>query len=157
MSRSLSSLAVVFLLAACHDDCDDIIYPPPAPSAVEIEVEVYDPISGGVWQDVGVRIVQADQEWSGGTYVSPYIDAFAFTDPTGLVYFSPFAIASYEVGFVTDSSGRAVLGPEFDQDQASVLIEVWAPGFDAVYAEVPLGWRNPYRFVSVPFVAPTTL
>lgn len=156
MNRWLSAflLPAVLAVGACSDCCDDGAYGPYGLSAVEIEVEVYDPVSGGVWENVGVRIVQADQEWSNCTCVSPYVDTYAFTDRTGLAYFSPFAIASYDVGFAVDGSGRAVLGPDYTDDEALVLVEAWAPGFDPVYAEVPLSWDRPYRFVSIPFEAP---
>lgn len=150
-----SVVPLLFALSACSDCCDpDPYYPSYDPRPAEIEVEVYDPVTGGVWENVGVRIVQADQEWSGRTVVSPYPDDYALTDPTGLVYFSPFSIAAYEVGFLLDAAGRAVIGPDIDEDEAYVLLEVWAPGFDAVYAEVRLTWGEPYRFVSVPFEAP---
>lgn len=145
---------LLFALSGCSDCCNDRLVPRPAPRPVEIEVEVYDPLSGGVWENVGVRIVQADQEWSSSTVVSPFPDDFALTDAAGLVYFSPFAIASYEVGFLLDEAGRAVLGPDVDEDEAYVLLEVWAPGFDPVFAEARLSWSEPYRFVSVPFEAP---
>jgi hypothetical protein len=156
MFRSLTKVLFALLavgLPACSDCCDDPVrYAEPRP--VEIEVEVYDPVTGGVWEGVGVRLVQADQEWSGCTCVSPYPDDFALTDRSGLRYFSPFAIAAYEVGFPVDAAGRAVLGPDIFEDEALVLCEVWAPGFDPVFVEVPLSWERPYRFVSVPFEAP---
>ena len=43
---------------------------------VSIEVEVYDPITNFVWEGVSVRIVEADNEWSGCICPSPYLDWF---------------------------------------------------------------------------------
>jgi hypothetical protein len=148
--RALFAVLPLLLLSACSDCCTEVVREP-APRAVELEIEVYDPFTGGVWEGVGVRIAQADQEWSGCVCVSPYANDFALTDRTGLVYLSPFGLAAAEVGFVEDAAGQAVLYPGAFEDEADVLLEVWAPGFDPVFVEVSLSWGQPYRFVSVPF------
>ncbi len=148
--RALLAALLLLPLSACSDCCTETVYEPP-PRAVELEIEVYDPFTGGVWEGVGVRVVQADQEWSGCVCVSPYADEFALTDRTGLAYFSPFALAAAQVGFVEDAAGQAILYPGAFENEADVLLEVWAPGFDPVFVEVPLSYGQPYRFVSVPF------
>jgi hypothetical protein len=148
--RALIAVLLLLPLSACSDCCTETVYEPP-PRAVELEIEVYDPFTGGVWEGVGVRVVQADQEWSGCVCVSPYADEFALTDRTGLAYFSPFALAAAQVGFVEDAAGQAILYPGAFENEADVLLEVWAPGFDPVFVEVPLSYGQPYRFVSVPF------
>ncbi|MDA0375287.1 MAG: hypothetical protein O2865_16000 [Planctomycetota bacterium] len=148
--RALVAVLLLLSLSACSDCCTTVVREP-APRAVELEIEVYDPFTGGVWEGVGVRVVQANQEWSGCVCVSPYANDFALTDRTGLTYFSPFALAAAEVGFVEDGAGQAVLYPDVFEDEADLLLEVWAPGFDPVFVEVPLSYGQPYRFVSVPF------
>ncbi|MGA1608012.1 MAG: hypothetical protein ACO4CT_13595, partial [Planctomycetota bacterium] len=106
---------------------------------MELEIEVYDPFTGGVWEGVGVRVVQADQEWSGCVCVSPYANDFALTDRTGLAYFSPFALAAAEVGFVEDAAGRAVLySGAFENDQ------ITEPGLEILRDEIAL-FRNAVR------------
>ncbi|MDA0932469.1 MAG: hypothetical protein O3C51_03335 [Planctomycetota bacterium] len=148
--RALVAVLLLLSLSACSDCCTTVVREP-APRAVELEIEVYDPFTGGFWEGVGVRVVQANQEWSGCVCVSPYANDFALTDRTGLTYFSPFALAAAEVGFVEDGAGQAVLYPDVFEDEADLLLEVWAPGFDPVFVEVPLSYGQPYRFVSVPF------
>ena len=148
--RALVAVLLLLSLSACSDCCTTVVREP-APRAVELEIEVYDPFTGGVWEGVGVRVVQANQEWSGCVCVSPYANDFALTDRTGLIYFSPFALAAAEVGFVEDGAGQAVLYPDVFEDEADLVLEVWAPGFDPVFVEVPLSYGQPYRFVSVPF------
>ncbi len=150
--RRLASASLVLLLlslAACVRETHLVATWPPEP--VAIRVEVYDPVTAGVWEGVGVRIVQADQEWSGCTCVSPYTDSFELTDRAGLVDFNCWDIASYEVGFPLDAAGRAVLGHHPAGDQATVTLEIWAPGYRSVFVDVDLSWHDPYVSVSVPF------
>ena len=120
------------------------------PRLVSILVEVYDPVSNMVWENVSVRIVEADQEWSQCTCTNPYEDWF-LTDATGRVYFDEFELARARVGFLEDSAGRAVLMPEYYQDQATVVLEIDALGFSPVFVEVALRWDTPDVFVEVPF------
>lgn len=144
---------VLFSLLAAGCTGDTVVVARPAPSAVpvEIEVEVYDPASGGVWQDVGVRVVESWQEWSGLRLGTTRPDLFVLTDRNGLVYLSPQLLADYDVGFGEDALGRAIVGPQYDRDEAVVLIEVFAPGFASRLVEVQVDWDQPYTFVSVPF------
>lgn len=150
--RLISSLFACLLLAACHhhdDDCDRG-GGPADPRLVSILVEVYDPVTNFVWENVTVRILEADQEWCGCTYVSP-LDASYLTDVSGRVLLDEDRLAAANIGFLEDGFGRAVLGARSFEDQATVLLEIDAPGFVPVYVEVPLRWDQPDVFVEVPF------
>jgi hypothetical protein len=144
------SLFALLVLVAC--DCDDPPPPPPpAPRPVSILVEVFDPVTNFVWENVAVRIVEADQEWSNCTCVSPRADYY-LTDVNGQVLLDEVLLAHAEVGFRLDGTGRAALiWPGAHEDDATVVIEVSAEGFTAVVVEVPLSWSTPDMFVEVPF------
>ncbi len=150
--RNLSLvLLAVFPVACCCDDPYDDHPPQALPVPAEIEVEVYDPVSNGVWEGVGVRVVEAYQEWSGCICGTTRPNLFLTTDRNGLVYLSPTVLAEFDVGFALDTGGRAILSPRFDADQAVVTLEVFADGFQSVLVDVPLSWDQPYAFVAVPF------
>ena len=117
---------------------------------VSILVEVYDPVSNLAWENVSVRIVEADQEWSGCTCVSPFEDWF-LTDASGRVLFDEYMLADAEVGFLEDGNGAAVLSSAYGEDEAVVVLEVDAVGFAPVIVEVPLRWEEPDVFVEIPF------
>jgi len=120
------------------------------PRLTSILVEVYDPNTNLAWENVSVRVVESDQEWSGCTCVSPYLDWF-LTDSTGRVLIDEYILADAEVGFLEDNTGAAILSPAFDEDEALVVLEIDAVGFAPVYVEVPLTWDQPDVFVEVPF------
>jgi hypothetical protein len=148
--KALLTLVLAWTLAACHDDdsCDCV--PEEPPRLVSILVEVYDPVTNFVWENVAVRVVEADQEWSQCTCVSPFVDGY-LTDSTGRVLFDEYLLADADVGFLEDDLGRAILGSRRDADQATVVLEVYADGFVPVIVEVPLSWDQPDVFVEVPF------
>jgi hypothetical protein len=145
----LSLCLAVF--AACTDG---YVVAAPAPARtvrpVSIQVEVYDPATNWVWENVLVRVVEAEQEWSQCVCTSPYEDWIP-TDPNGLVFFSEHYLAGVGVGFLEDGVGRAVLGSRHFEDEATVWLEVWAPGFDSVFVAVDLCWCEPDAFVAAPF------
>ncbi len=118
---------------------------------VSVEVEVYDPATNLVWEGVEVRIAEAELEWSGLILANPDPNDFYLSDAFGTVLFTEHEIAFADVGFVEDGFGRAVLEPEFDRDEAIVTIELAAPGFPVVYADVLLTWDESDVFVSIPF------
>lgn len=144
-------LPALLLLAACGGADDE---PPPVqlldPVPASILVEVYDPVTNFVWQNVGVRIVEADQEWANWIYQNPFEDWY-FTDAAGQVLLTEYDLAFADVGFRQDANGRALIFPRAFEDQATVLLEVWADGFDPVFVEVDLCWCQPDVFVAVPF------
>ncbi|HEX5050609.1 MAG TPA: hypothetical protein VFZ65_02445 [Planctomycetota bacterium] len=155
--RNLSALSFVpvLMLVGCdhHDHHHHSDSTPPVaepPRLVSILVEVYDPVTNYVWENVSVRIVEADQEWSGCTCTSPTEDWF-LTDSFGRVLFDEFLLADAEVGFLEDTDGRAILGSGTGEDEATVVLEVDALGFTPVIVEVPLRWTEPDVFVEVPF------
>jgi hypothetical protein len=117
---------------------------------VSIQVEVYQPSTNYVWENVGVRIVESSQEWSGCTCQSPHDDWY-FTDSSGQVLIDETALAAAEVGFQEDAYGRAILGFHTNEDEATVTLEVDALGFTPVRVQVPLSWDRPDVFVQVPF------
>jgi hypothetical protein len=145
-----TQLAFVFLaLAACHDHSIHAVPHVQHPRPVSIEVEVYDPITNGVWEDVSVRIVESWQEWSGCVCVSPYEDWY-LTDFNGRVFLDEVDLAWADVGFLEDGYG-AVLHPRFDEDEAVVTLELDAVGFAPVFVDVTLRWDQPDVFIEVPF------
>ncbi len=152
MKPSTAVLSLLAATAACgHSHHDDHAHTRPAESRpVSILVEVYDPVTNLVWENVSVRVVEADQEWSGFTHVSPFEDWY-LTDANGQVFLDEFLLAAAEVGFVESVDGHAVLLPEFDGDEALVVLEIDALGFTPVVVEVPLRWDTPDVFVEVPF------
>lgn len=149
--RSLLPFALL-LLPACGGADDDL--PPPVqtldPVPVSILVEVYDPVTNFVWENVGVRVVEADQEWADWIYTNPFVDWY-LTDTTGQVLLTEYDLAMADVGFRQDANGRALIFPRGFEDQATVLLEVWAEGFASVFVEVDLCWCQPDVFVAVPF------
>jgi hypothetical protein len=148
---SILPLALFLLSSACSSDCDDYYAPPPPPPRpVSILVEVYDPVTNMVWEDVSVRVVEADQEWLRRTVVSPYVDWY-LTDASGRVLLDEYILAYSEVGFAEDGVGRAMIGSLYDEDEATVVLEVFAVGYMPVIVEVPLRWDLPDVFVEVPF------
>ncbi|MCA8963685.1 MAG: hypothetical protein H6838_13745 [Planctomycetes bacterium] len=151
MSPSRLFLIAPLLLAACgHTHNEGHVHTPPPPRLVSILVEVYDPVTNFVWENVSVRIVEADQEWSQCTCTNPYEDWF-LTDSSGRVYFDEYELARAQVGFLEDGAGRAILAPASYEDQATVVLEIDALGFSPVIVEVPLSWDTPDVFVEVPF------
>jgi hypothetical protein len=149
--RPISSVLLLSLLvAACGGGGHSHGGQSESPRLVSILVEVYDPGTNLVWENVSVRIVEADQEWSGCTCVSPYLDWY-LTGPDGRVWLDEYLLADADVGFLEDRDGRAVLDPSFDQDEALVVLEIDAIGFAPVFVEVLINWDEPDVFVEVPF------
>jgi len=143
-------LPSLLLLAGCGGRRERVVVRPAEPRLVSILVEVYDPVTNFVWENVSVRIVEADQEWSACTCSSPYADWF-LTDATGRVLLDEYLLADAEVGFLEDSLGRAILGPNAGEDEATVVLEIDALGFVPRIVEVPLRWDQPDVFVEVEF------
>lgn len=143
-------LSAAFLLAACGGSGRRGTIVVEQPRLTSILVEVFDPNTNLAWENVSVRVVEADQEWSGCTCVSPYLDWF-LTDGNGRVLIDEYVLADAEVGFLEDSTGAAILSPAFDEDEALVVLEIDAVGFAPVFVEVPLSWDQPDVFVEVPF------
>lgn len=154
MRRILSSSVLVSLLAltSCHGHRHGrSIVVTSDPRLASVEVEVYDPASGYVWEDVSVRIVEASHEWSGVTITNPDPQAWFLTDEYGVVYFDPTQLALARIGFVEDTAGRALIEPEYDRDEATVVVELSAPGFPIVLADVYIDWTYPDAFVSLAY------
>lgn len=147
----LLPLALLLLgLSSCHRGHR---HAPPAasPRHVSIEVEVYDPVTNYVWVDVGVRIVESWQEWSDCECESPFRDNWFYTDDYGVAYFDSVDLADAQVGFAEDTYNRAVLSPDYHEDEASVLIEIYAPGLGSVFEWVDLSWDEPRVYIPVPY------
>jgi hypothetical protein len=121
------------------------------PRLVSVLVEVYDPVSNLAWENISVRIVEVDHEWSGCTSVNPFSGDWFLTDDSGRVLLDEYLLADSGVGFLEDGTGAAVLDPEFDRDEATVVLEIDAVGFAPVIVEVPISWADPDVFVEVPF------
>lgn len=151
MIRFPLAVVVSSVLVACgHRAHSHAVARPAEPRPVSILVEVYDPTTNLVWENVSVRVVEADNEWSGCTCISPWDDWY-LTDDRGQVFLDEHVLAAADVGFREDGAGRAVLWPYRDEDEATVLLVVDAEGFAPVYVEVPLRWDEPDVFVAIPF------
>ena len=122
----------------------------PDPRPVSILVEVYDPITNLVWENVSVRVVESYQEHADVWIPSPYQDWY-LTDASGRVLLDEYILAYAEVGFVEDATGRALLRANGFQDDATVTLESDALGFTPVLVDVPVRWDQPDVFVEVPF------
>ncbi len=148
------ALASLLSLASCGGGGGSTSEPAPStipdPVPVSILVEVYDPATNWVWENVAVRIVEADHEWSNCSCVNQWTDWY-WTDSNGQVVLTEYDLAYADVGFREDGFGRAMLWPRWFEDEATVLLEVWADGFVPVYVEVDLCWCQPDVMVSVPF------
>ena len=151
MNRLLKITLLPVLLAAASCGGSHHHHPPVLTERLAaIEVEVYDPLTGYVWEDVGVRVVQADQEWSGCVCVNPVVDDWYYTDAFGTVLFGAVDLAVADVGF-QETAGEAVISPDPLEDEVTVLLEISAPGMGSVFQAVDLNWDAPTNFVSVPF------
>jgi hypothetical protein len=98
-----------------------------------------------------VRIIEVDHEWSGLIWPNPTKNDYYYTDKFGVVYFSPELLAVSDLGFLEDGTGRAVLSPDYLEDEATVLVEISAPGLGRVYERIELSWDEPRVYVQVPF------
>ena len=145
-------LVAACLSTACHHGGgggDPVRYEHTLP--VTIEVEVYDPLTNYVWENVGVRLVQADQEWSGCTCTNPDRNDWYYTDEFGVAFFSPENVADADIGFQLDALDEAVISRHRDEDEAVVLLEVWAKDHKPVLRQVRLTYDKNDAFVSIPF------
>ncbi|MFO1077000.1 MAG: hypothetical protein U1E73_04655 [Planctomycetota bacterium] len=143
-------LALPLLLIGCTEHHPHAAPHALSPRPVSILVEVYDPATNYVWENVSVRVVEVRNEWSGCTCENPLVEWF-LTDSAGQVFFDEYLLAASNVGFLEDGGGRAVLHPDFDEDEATVVLEIDAVGFTPVIVEVPLQWDVPDVVVEVPF------
>ena len=150
MRFQLPILLLASLLASCTGGRRPSAVIVQQPRLVSVLVEVYDPITNLAWEGVSVRVVEADQEWSGCTCASPYVDWF-LTDATGRVLLDEYLLADVEVGFLEDSTGAAILESSYLEDEATIVLEIDAVGFAPVFVEVMVSWREPDVFVEVPF------
>ncbi len=157
MKRFYALIPLLLLsLVACHSNTKEtVVVQTPAVIKVErrvgLDIEVYDPATGLVWEDVGVRIVEASHEWSGCICETPLVDDFYYTDNQGLVLFDSVDMAHADVGFQLDANGHAVMAPHEAEDEAVVLVEVWAPGFSPVFYEIDISWDDPVPVLSLEF------
>jgi hypothetical protein len=147
----LPALIAASFLGGCQSGSSDDYGPAYYDEPVSIEIEVYDPKTGYVWEDVSIRIVEVDHEWSGCICPNPTANDFYYTDKFGVVFFSPELLAISDLGFLTDDRNRAVLSPDLLEDEASVLVEISAPGLGRIYERIELDWDHPRVSVQVPF------
>lgn len=145
-----SALVASALASGCHHSShsDDVVL---HDNPVSIEIEVYDPVTNFVWENVSVRIIEVEHEWSNSTRPNPTQNDYYFTDRNGIVYFSPEHLGDSGLGFLIDDLHRAVLSPDIFEDEAAVLVEISAPGLGSVFEWVELTWDESRVFISVPF------
>ncbi len=137
---------VLFAMVGCTDRKTTVFVHASQP--VALEVEVYDPVTNFVWENVAVRIVEAEVTGAGGTFTNIRPDDWYFSDQSGLVFFDSYIFADAQVGFLIDGFGQAVLDVG---ETARVVVELDALGFTSVVVEVFLTWDQPQVFVAVPF------
>ena len=150
VSKLLVAMTVAALASGCHSRRHHHHHLA-VDEPVSIEIEVYDPKTNRVWENVDVRIIEVEHEWSGCLCKNPKQNDFYKTDRDGIVYFSPELLAISDLGFLEDDRGRAVLSPDYLEDEATVYVEISAPGLGAVYERIELDWDQPRVFVSIPF------
>ncbi|HLQ38184.1 MAG TPA: hypothetical protein VK348_10300 [Planctomycetota bacterium] len=148
--RCVVFASVLLGLPACGGAGDHALADTRTPRPVSILIEVYDPVTNLPWQDLSVRIVEADNEWSGCTCSNP-VEQWFLTDSSGQVLFDEFMLAEADVGFREDAAGFAVLHPRAREDQAVVVLEIDGVGFAPLFVDVQLSWDVPDVFVQVPF------
>lgn len=146
-ASALALLAV--LTSACHSRFGRIHTRTERPAT--IEVEVYDRFNGQPLEGALVRVVRSYQEWSGLTLASPFNDEFFATDFTGYVGFGAYDLADYQVGFLLDGIGQAVIAPGVFEDEVIVTLEIRLPFEPAIRVDVPLDWDDPAVFVEIPY------
>jgi hypothetical protein len=139
---------LLLTLGACHHREDTTVVLAAEDRPVAIELEIYDPTTNFVWENVAVRVVEAEVDGAGMGYANIIPDQWFFSDQNGLVFLDSFVFADAQIGFLLNGAGQAVL--EFAEG-ARVVLEVDALGFTAVFVEVVLSWDQPQVFVSVPF------
>ncbi len=139
---------LLLTLVACHKREHTTVVVAAEERPVAIEVEIYDPTTNFVWENVAVRIVEAEVDGAGIGYANIIPDHWFFSDQNGLVYLDSFVFADAQIGFLINGAGQAVL--EFAEG-ARVVLQVDALGFTSVFVEVLLSWDQPQVFVSVPF------
>ncbi len=100
---------VLFATVGCTDRKTTVIVQPAVLQPVTLEVEVYDPVSNFVWENVFVRIVEAEVSGAGGTFTNIFPDDWYPSDLNGLVFFDSSIFANAQVGFLIDNLGQAVL------------------------------------------------
>ncbi|MEZ5964432.1 MAG: hypothetical protein R3F56_11350 [Planctomycetota bacterium] len=154
-SPCLIAPLAALVLAACGSRRTVLVTPKSA-RPVEIEVEVYDPVTNYVWEGVSVRVVEGYHEWSGCTCQAGEPDLWLTTDETGRVLFTAEHLAAADIGFLENERGEAILEPDRESDEAFVLVELDAIGFDRAQFDVPLSWSEPSVFVSLPFSEPSS-
>ena len=147
----IAGLLVAVLASGCHSRRDRDPDPVAVSRPVSLEIEVYDPTTGYVWEDVSVRIIEVEHEWSNRIIENPFQNDYYLTDSFGVVYYSPELLAQTEIGFLEDGRGRAVLEPDFSEDEASILIEISAPGLGVVFERIDIDWEQPDVFIQIPF------
>ena len=147
----LSAMLAAAIAGGCHSSHDDHHHDLLVDHPVSIEIEVYDPATNYVWENVSVRIIEIEHEWSNCVCPNPTQNDFYETDKFGIVYFSPENLGFSDLGFLIDDLDRAILSPDEFEDEATVLIEISAPGMGAIYERLELTWENSRLFVSVPF------
>ena len=135
-------------MVACSTRKTTVLVQPAQARPVAIEVEVYDPVTNFVWENVALRVVEAEVTGAGGIYPNAFPNDWFFTDQSGLVFLDSYSLAAAQVGFLQDAFGQAVLDPG---ESARVVLQLDALGFTSVFFEVFLSWDQPQIFVSVPF------
>ena len=152
MKRTTISFAMICSLAVAgcshghHDNTTTVFYD----RLTSLEVEVYDPLSNYVWENMAVRVVQVEHEWSGFVVVNPIVDDWFYTDSFGVVFFGSDLLGASGFGFLTDTFGRAVMSPDIFEDEAIVLLEIF-DGFGSLFYEVDMTWDNPRVLAQVAF------
>ncbi|MEO0479131.1 MAG: hypothetical protein AAF196_06590 [Planctomycetota bacterium] len=149
--RTLVALLSILTLTACgrsghvSKGSGTLITP------VSVEVEVFDPVTNGVWIDACIRVVEAYFEDGDVIVATGRPDLIFKTDLDGRVFLSAFDLADAEVGFFETFAGEAYLESGFFADEAIVTVEVSGAGFPTVRRDVALSFDFPDGFVAIPW------
>ena len=77
---------VLFAMVGCTERKTTVLVQPAELEPVALEVEVYDPVTNFVWENVAVRIVEAEVSGAGGSFTNIFPDDWFFSDQNGLVF-----------------------------------------------------------------------
>jgi hypothetical protein len=139
MRRTLLAFTLALLptiLGGCDDGCDV----PEYFSQVVVGVVVTDQ-DGFAWENMEVHLTEVWSEWN-ACVCRPAQPVVLFTDKTGYAVFDAKLLSAAGVGFQEVPAGVAVLGSEWNEDQATVRLTIGHATVGWVRVDVPLTYAS---------------